>query len=301
MSRAPAPPWPSLDALVHTPDLSPQAAHALRHFWESPPGGPGAAQASRRTLHVRTADLSPVMAGAHAHALKVMERDLSAHVLHDDLWLDDGQGRLHLHAARGEVHVAGDPGPEAWSVALTEFHRAGGWLPLHAAVLARAGSETARPAVAVTGVSGAGKSTATLRLAGAGYAVLAEDRAFWSAPTGQVAGLDRHLRAFEDSLRTFAPQLLSGLAGRDSKGKGLVPLPPAAPATLRELLLLRPEVSPLSSAERVRTLWELTGVPLTEQARAQVQAGVMSLLPLLRSTPVSRASVLEAVAAGLEP
>ena len=44
----------------------------------------------------------------------------------------------------------------------------------------------------------------------------------------------------------------------------------------------------MSGAERVRSLWETTGVPLTAQGRAAAQRGVAALAPLYAPQPLSR-------------
>ncbi|GAA5502788.1 hypothetical protein Dxin01_02535 [Deinococcus xinjiangensis] len=296
--------WQSLDALVVGADLPDQAEQMLRHLWEKPLG------LAQRTFELQGGELPPVPAAATSGVWTVMERPISAQWHGDELWLEGLYMRVSAAGASLIwAQQAAFPNPEVWMLALTEAHRAGGWLPLHAAAVAQAGR-----AVALTGVSGAGKSTALLRLGALGYDLLAEDRCFWHAPSGQVAGLDRYLRAFEDSLQRFAPQHLAAQPERDSKGKRLLPLPPAPAAQLCALLLLGPPQtlteqrlsSPshssrnLSGAERVRALWDTTGLPLTHTGRQQVQRGLERLLPLLFPQTVDRETALLRVQAALE-
>lgn len=215
-----------------------------------------------------------------------MEQSVHALWHGDELWLGDLYAQVSAHKAI----LLGQHAPEAaWALALTEAHRAGGWLPLHAAVFARAGR-----AVALTGTSGAGKSTAALRLLEAGYSVIAEDRAFWHSSNGQIAGLDQYLRAFDDSVERFAPSQQATAVGRDPKGKLLLPLPANEAATLVCLLAFGDGLA-LPLPQRVRLLWETTGVPLTDSARHAVQQGIGQLLPLVRPQTVTRETVLETV------
>lgn len=183
---------------------------------------------------------------------------------------------------------------ELFSLAFAEAHRAGGWLPLHAATVAR-GSR----AVAISGVSGAGKSTAVLRLWNHGFRVVAEDRTFWHAESGQVAGLDRCLRVFDDSIGHFPPVSLTGIVGRDAKGKGLLPLQRSdGAASLDRLFLFAPREA-ITLAQKVRAVWEMTGVPLTSLAREQAQRNVTRLIPLVHSVGITRESVMDDVSFAL--
>jgi len=198
---------------------------------------------------------------------------------------------LHLSAGEHETTITafGKQIPEtAWTLAFVEAHRAGGWLPLHAAVLIRENR-----AVALTGVSGAGKSTAALRLAGAKFQVLAEDQAWLHPVDGRIVGLDTHLRAFEDSVRRFAPHLLEQAEGYDAHGKLLIPIIRWGEQGILQTLLVFGLSELLTSGERVRALWEATGVPLTGTGKRVVAAGVTALLPRLRMQGMTRENVLE--------
>ncbi|MFC5847091.1 hypothetical protein [Deinococcus petrolearius] len=304
MSAAPPQVWHSLGARVVSV-LPPGAGAALRDFWE---GGAGPAQGHSsaqgpppREITLEVGALPAPPPDARAFRLPLLDREVRANAAGDELWLG---GRLWVQTGPAGGRVVCVPGgapADLWAVAFTELHRAGGWLPLHAAVVA-AGDR----AVAFTGVSGAGKSTAALRLHAAGGRVLAEDRAFWHAHSGVVTGLDRHLRAYEDSLERFAPALLplARTQGRDAHGKLRLPLNGAAEATtgeaprLTRLLVLAPGASgELDLPGRVRAVWEATGVPLTAPARAAVQAGAARLLALLWPRPLGREELLPTVRA----
>ncbi|WP_291423390.1 hypothetical protein [Deinococcus sp.] len=298
--------WNSLDAQVQS-ELTPAQDSELRALWENPvlhsqgseslaPSAQAAVglHSGRRSIELR-GGVPPLPAGASCASLTLMDSRVEAAWNESRLWLDDLYTEVGQHSSRLLVGKGG-ASAAAWALALTEVQRAGGWLPLHAAVVARG-----EKAVAITGVSGAGKSTATLRLLGLGLRVICEDRAFWHAASGEVRGLDRWLRAFDDSVDTFAPQLRAqALAQRDIKGKLLVPLTPdAGAAQLIEILALG-DGNVMNNAGRVKLLWETTGYPLTRPARDAAQHGVGRLLPLLRAQTVTRQTVLGAVQELLE-
>lgn len=261
---------------------------ALRNDW----GVPGPV-GRRRSVTVSLGPLPPVPEDARSVQVALPEWTVEARVSGDDVWLG---GALHLcagpHGADLTVTPAG-AGQDVWAVAFTEIHRAAGWVPLHAALVGGPAG-----AVAITGPSGAGKSTACLRLQAAGWTVLAEDRA-WFGPAGQVLGLDRVLRAFDDSLALFAPQD-SGVNGpRDSKGKRMLPLPPAGIAPPLVAVLLLGDGSAPEPAERVRLAWEASGVPLTASGQRAAQDGIQRLVRGPAWQAVTRADVPDAVASVL--
>ncbi|GAA5532719.1 hypothetical protein [Deinococcus aluminii] len=279
------PPFTSLDARVEGCGLDAGTWHELRVRWGHPAGVP-----VRRVVRIVGGPRPPVPDQPPA-ALPVPGGTLPLWTRGDQVWLGE---HLHLEVTEEGVTLTGGPGvPEAaWVLAFVEAHRAGGWLPLHAAVLTRRGLERA---VAVTGASGAGKSTAALRLAGAGLTILAEDQAWVQPASGLTLGLDTHLRAFEDSVRRFAPQWLGQAAGRDAHGKLQLPLTAAGGrATLDTLLVFGLPPQP-GAAQRVRAVWEATGVPLTPSGRRLAAAGVEALLPRLTVRGVTREDVLAAV------
>lgn len=262
--------------------------HEWRSWWET------AFFPARREISLSVGALPAISPGAVSQVLDLMERQVRAHWHADELWL---AGQLYVQVDPRHSTLSCESqgaSPEVVMLAMTELHRAGGWLPLHASVVAREGR-----AVAISGVSGAGKSTALLRLMAEGFEVVAEDRAFWHAASGQVVGLDRFLRAFRDSLERFAPQWLEQPLGRDIKGKWMLPLPESRSAALQRVLLLghAPELDPIS---RVRAAWEMTGTPLTATARAEAQRGVSRLMPLIDSRGATREGVMMGVRALLE-
>ncbi|TSA79387.1 hypothetical protein FNU79_18060 [Deinococcus detaillensis] len=266
----------------------------LREFWQTKVGSP------RREIFLNLGTLPAAPKNAPSRLLLLIGRQIEVRVLGDELWLGE---QLWVRSGQlgAEVCCVPEGAPtEAWALIFTELHRAGGWLPLHASVIA-----AGQRAVALTGVSGAGKSTAALRLYTAGRQVIAEDRAFWHAASGEIRGLDTHLRVYDDSLKQFAPDLLSsaGAWDRDAHGKLRMPIQIGAPhrTQLIQLLLLSVRREELSAPERVRALWETTGVPLTTTAREQVQRGIARLLPLLAPCSLSRKEVVSTAGELLSP
>ncbi|MBZ9751354.1 hypothetical protein K7W42_10805 [Deinococcus sp. HMF7604] len=289
MRPSSAPPlriWASLGAQVHCSPAVPEGwVSALRHDWAS---RPLALASATRQIQIEVGPLPPVPAGARVQPVVLPDWTVQAQVAGAEVWLED---RLHVRVGTAtQITVTEDgAGQDLWAVALTEAHRAAGWLPLHAAVVAGPAG-----AVAISGPSGAGKSTACLRLLAAGRPVIAEDRAWWG-PAGEVTGLDRVLRAFDDSLVQFAPHLLGGPLTRDIKGKRVLPLPTTGEGGLLLALLLLGHTGDLGPAARVRLAWEATGVPLTSAAQQAAAAAVQRLLRLpLRA--VTREEVLDVVA-----
>lgn len=264
----------SLD-LHLTGDLNATQTRLLAYDWAFP--GP---RSATRPVRVRTGPLPGAPDGS-ALAVALPDRAIPVQRRGDDLWLN---AELHLRLLPGGAELTvphAGAARDVWALALTELHRAAGWLPLHAALIG-----TPTHAVLIGGPSGAGKSTACLRLSGAGLTVHAEDRA-WVHPDGDALGMDRTLRAYHDSLDRFAPHLLpaAATAPRDPRGKIVLPLTPQPPVKLRGVLLLG-EPGPLGAQERVRHAWELTGVPLTSSGRAAAAHSVQALLraPWQRTT-----------------
>lgn len=282
----PAPPLLSLDAWVEAPGLDAATLEALRARW-----GHGADGGEAGVRHLRlTPGALPPRPEEGPRPVSVSDQTVEVVARGDELWLGE---HLHLRVTASGAQVTAGPGPvpeAAWVLALVEAHRAGGWLPLHAAVLSRGDR-----AAAVAGVSGAGKSTAALRLSGLGYGLLAEDHAWVHPHSGRVVGLDTHLRAREDSVGTFAPHLLDRAVGRDAHGKLRLPLlGPGGRGTLAALLVFGLPETP-DAAGRVRALWEVTGVPLTEAGRRAAARGVGTLLQGVEVRGVTRETVVDAV------
>lgn len=284
--------WTSLDAQVVTEGLHPAAVGALRDRWGHPAFG-----ASRRLIVVRrgTVPARPepgqdAPAGPGGTAVRVRGDELW---IGASLYLRVGESGTEV-TAQGDGHTV----PEAaWTLALAEAHRAAGWLSLHAAVLTTQGEQGA----ALGGPSGAGKSTAALRWAAAGGGLAAEDQTWVWPGTGQAVGLDRWLRSSEEGVRRFAPGLLARAEGFDAHGKLRLPLiSPGAGVTLSTLLVFGVPTQP-TAPERVRALWEASGVPLSALGRRQAAAGVTALLARLSIRGVTRETVLEAAHQTLHP
>ncbi|UBV43188.1 hypothetical protein LAJ19_02905 [Deinococcus taeanensis] len=256
----------SLDASLHAPGLSEADRAVLTHDWAFAAPGPG------RDIQVSRGPLPPEPAGL-AQPVALPERTLPVIVRGHDLWI---AGQLHVNVHAGLITCARETTDrDVWVLALTELHRAAGWLPLHAALIGAA--DEAR-GVLVTGPSGAGKSTACLRLRAHGLRVLAEDRVWWT-PGGPVTGMDRTLRAHRDSVDRFAPHLTAALPElpRDVHGKFMLPLSPGGAAALQAVLMLGSGETP-SGPRRVQLAWEMTGVPLTALGRQATATGIQALL-----------------------
>ena len=184
-------------------------------------------------------------------------------------------GRVQVRLGSGSAELALPLNPDsseavASHLALTEAGRASGLLPLHAAVLVREGR-----AVAISGVSGAGKSTAALRLMAAGWALVAEDSAWLDPITRRVAGADQGLRVFESSLHRFAPEWLERASRLDIHGKRWFATERAAGAVLERVYLLGTlPLGVLTGAAAVQTWWTATGLPVAALARSAVSANL---------------------------
>jgi hypothetical protein len=182
------------------------------------------------------------------------------------------------HAASGDATVHA-----ALFVALAEAVRWTGLVPLHAAVVARDGNATA-----LLGRSGTGKSTTLLRAAELGWTVLSEDFAWLDPVSLDVHGWDRGVHVWPETLEGVVPQF-AGLPWTPvSDGKLFLPFhhltgQRATSARLtRVVSLVRDDGpagwSPLSAGDAVRALWECTGVPLADAARAANAAVISHLL-----------------------
>lgn len=275
--------WTSLGLDLQT-ELLPEALQGLlRERWQTAP-----LTAAPLAVTCAPGDLPP-RPDTPLQPVTVSNALLDTWAQGDELWLG-----AHLYLRLSPVpHITADlnaPSEAAWLLALAELQRLSGWLPLHAAAVARGGR-----AVGITGVSGAGKSTAALRLAAAGLSVLAEDQTWVHAGSGQVLGLDRFLRTYPDSLDRFAPELRAAVQGHDAYGKLMVPLiTPTAPATLDTLLVFGLPCRP-SGADSVRALWECTGVPLLARTRQASAQAVNALLRRLTVQGTTRENVVEEV------
>jgi hypothetical protein len=263
--------------------------HAHWHFPEH------ALPAHPFTLRLRELDAPPPGApsGGHAERARIPGREI-AYVRKGSTWwmgsaaagvrmtLDDAGSRL-------EAWGAGDRSLyPALFVALAESLRAGGLVPLHAAVAA--GPEGATAFVAR---SGTGKSTTLLRLARAGWTPMAEDFAWLDPATLRVYGWDRSVHLWPAGRDAFAADVEGWRPAAD--GKLFLPFTAFAPdgprsgPLVRVALLTRTDAepagwAPLPPRQAVRALWEAAGVPLSPWGQAVTEACVPRLLrlPLLR-------------------
>lgn len=279
--------WRSLGLGLETSALPEAAERILRSRWETAAFGLPTVE-----VRVLTGPVPP-RPQEEPREITVSNDRLSVWSAGEALWLGE-----HLHLSVGSdgnvARLTADEGenpPEtAWLLAFVELQRLAGWVPLHAATVARRGR-----AVAITGVSGAGKSTAALRLAGEGWTVLAEDQTWVHPATGQVTGLDRFLRTYADSLDRFAPHLRAQVQGQDAYGKLMVPLrPPEEAAHLGALLVFGLPERP-DTAQRVRAVWECSGVPLLDSSRRMGAQGLSRLMRELKIRGTGRETVLAQV------
>ncbi len=273
--------WASLGLTLDTEGLPDAAAQQLRDRWATPPLNP-----APLAVVCRTGALPGSPEGAPQH-VTVSNAQVAVWIGSDELWIS---GELYLRLSpRPEILVSPEGVSEAaWLLAIAELQRLSGWLPLHAATVAQDDH-----AVSVTGVSGAGKSTAALRFAAQSWTVLAEDQTWVHPASMRVTGLDRYLRTYLDSLDRFAPELKAQIQGQDAYGKQMLPLkPPAEPAELRGLLVFGLPPQP-AAAESVRAVWECTGIPLFPATRKVAAQAVGELLRGLRVQGTNREGVLE--------
>ncbi|GGJ61476.1 hypothetical protein [Deinococcus aquiradiocola] len=271
-------------ALHVTGHAPPGQGDDLARDWQRQPSPWPATHALHVTPHpAPTPDEPPPLT-----QVRTQNGPLHLHVSGDHAWTPDG--RFHLTVTPHGSQLALHPGasPAERLLAFTETQRAAGLLALHAAVLHRGGRT-----VAVTGHSGAGKSTAALRLLQAGWTLVAEDWAWLHVPSRQVLGWDHGLRLRPHSLHLFAPDLLH--TPTDAHGKHVLdPDRATGPYTLDALYLLGhpPDTGP---AGRVRAVWEMIGVPLLPAARHATQTAVHVLLGTLQVQTAERDALVAAL------
>lgn len=279
--------WRSLGLSLETSALSDTAESMLHSRWET-------AEFGLPALEVRVSTGSvPSRPQGEPQGITLANDRLSVWRSSEALWLGE---HLHLQLGDGEkraqltVDESETAAEAAWLLAFVELQRLSGWVPLHAATVARQGR-----AIAITGVSGAGKSTAALRLASEGWIVLAEDQSWVHPATGQVTGLDRFLRTYPDSLDRFAPHLRLQVKGQDAYGKLLVPLPPCGEAAQLSALLVFGLPECPDTAQRVRAVWECSGVPLLDSSRRISAEGLSRLIRELVIQGTDRDTILAQV------
>jgi len=197
---------------------------------------------------------------------------------------------VSLSAARIELGPQADIHSQATLLALhlafLEAQRACGLLCLHAAVVRRDDH-----ILAITGMSGAGKSSAALRLSRLGWSLVAEDTS-WLTEGGVVVGWDDGLRLWPDAKARFAPEWPT--ARLDAHGKVQLEVKSAAGGLLSGVLALQPGADQLMSpAEQVRTWWQMAGLPSTPLARQRSQAALGWHLPRLPVWAIDRDALIE--------
>ncbi|MFB9993384.1 hypothetical protein ACFFLM_15555 [Deinococcus oregonensis] len=279
----------SLDAQVTLEGFNAEEQRELQHHW-----GYSAGLTFTRTIIIRKEAVPPPT--GTSQLVPVAGVPVPCWVTEKDFWVTTD---LHVKMTGSHAVFTVSPGslsPDLWLLAFAEVHRAGGWLLFHAAVATKDGN-----AIAITGESGAGKSTAALRLSGQGTNLLAEDQAWVRPADGLVIGFDPYLRVLPDTLARFAPHLMDRSVGFDPHGKHLLPfLQPGQSAVLRELLVFGLSAS-ASRALQARAVWESVGVPLTAAGRQVTATGISALLRYLKVQSVTRENVLSQVLTGLSP
>jgi hypothetical protein len=259
--------WTSLDLTLDTSALPENSEAALRDRWQTVPN-----TFPSYPVTVQVADFPDLT--SPERTVTVSNATTALRTTKDQVQI--GPALLHLTPDHATLTLRTPELSELTALLLlSELHRARGWLPLHASTAALNGR-----AVSITGPSGAGKSTAALRLAGLGYAILAEDQTWLHPETRRVHGLDRWLRAYPDSLERFAPQLLPQSQGTDVYGKHLLPLSGTREAATLEALLLLGQPTEIPAAQSTRLLWEAGGLPLTPTSQ---QATARALGEMIRA------------------
>lgn len=216
---------------------------------------------------------------------------------HSDRWWSTGQidagVELRLLRRHARIRVWGvgmsDTVALALHVALCEALRARGFVPLHAAVVARDGTATA-----LVGRSGVGKSTTMLSLVERGWLPLSEDFAWFDPSTRRVYGWagERGVRLTSEGLRRVPTHWQLASWRRQQDGKfylgydGLAVERPASAELARVLVLhrdpaLRSGVEPIPMRDAARALWESAGIPLCRFTRDDFASRIPGLLSRL--------------------
>jgi hypothetical protein len=233
-----------------------------------------------------------------------------------DGFLYSGQhGRVECLHERGvtriQIDVAGPPRGEhgrppaeaelpaeledALNLAVAEALRCSGLLPLHVAA-ALHGPQHAEQTTLFAGPSGRGKSTTLLQALRAGAVPVAEDLVWYDPGSNLVYGWERAVRLLPASLALLPQGVACGDWPISPDGKVNVPYSAlraaggqvqdvrrgGAPLT-RFLVLTRSPgqpswLEPLGRRDAALALWEATGLPLGDQARAQLSAQMDALL-----------------------
>jgi hypothetical protein len=170
---------------------------------------------------------------------------------------------------------------------MAEAVRSSGLDPLHAAVAAPPGRESA---VAFVGPSGSGKSTTLLAALTMGWRPLCEDTAWMAFPAGLLRANDSCLHVDARALDVLGLRE-HGEGGRGAR-KGRVPFSSFGPEPLREAPLtwvveLRREAGParcepLGRAIGAGLLWRGTGIPILEGERRRIAERLPDLIRRIR-------------------
>lgn len=233
---------------------------------------------------VQSADSAPPLEGTYP--VKVHNGSVNVLTTDHGCWICAGDSAIHLEFDGSGVELtlfgAEASMPICLGLALIEAIRASGLLPMHAAITLHAGV-----ALALTGTSGTGKTTTLMQALSRGYTPVSEDFAWLNPQSMRVHSVDRGLHCLPDTLARALEYFPHVKPIQANPRKQLIPFAQIATQTwecglhaiwkLERQLELNSAVIPLSLAERVMTLFETTGLPLTMLTRAQAAAVIPRL------------------------
>lgn len=223
---------------------------------------------------------------APAQEICVFEQRIEIQVTGDGfiLRLNTGSLQTHIEESRITITLCGTITSMAMPIWMSvgESIRLDGLIPFHASAIARAG----RCAMLIA-PSKTGKSTTLVTAALAGYLPVGEDMIWVDPATREVHSSDGEIRLWPDSMRRFSAYFPTATQRPDGKFRiplEILPGYPPGDSKLCRIIVLRRDLTcisawePLPQLELVRALWEATGVPITEEARKTVAAGIESLI-----------------------